>query len=245
MAKIDNNTKQVPCNNCSKATCEKEDKPAQKNIERLLLVGNSPNLVERQNGGVAWDKLMSALEGSCIDYVPLDNVAKSFPQRIQEICNVRKMLKKFGNEKRVDKSFQDWLDGVRNMLPTAIHRMLVKMNFDHYLTTNYDYAFEHAFCSDFNAKGRIKKSEKVWKGWDEAQLEKYAKLTELPENKKKEDVIHIHGRVSGENPLVMSPGSYAYAASALGKTEEGKTWLDLFIKSEIHICGIELCGDLK
>lgn len=241
MAKKDNNPKQAPCNNCSKATCEKEDKPAQKNIERLLLVGNSPNLVERQNGGVAWDKLMRTLERSCINYIPIDKVAKSFPQRMQEICNVRKMLKRLGNEKRVDNPFQVWLDEVRDMLPTAIHRMLAKMNFDHYLTTNYDYALDRAFCSSFKAKEKdTKKSEEVWDEWEGAKSKEYAKLTELPENKKREDVIHIHGRVSGESPLVMSPGSYAHAASALKKTKAGKTWLDLFVKSEIHICGIDL-----
>ena len=241
MAKKDNNTKQTPCNNCSKVTCEKEDKPAQKSIERLLLVGNSPNLVERQNGGVAWDRLMRTLEKSCPDYVPIDNVAKSFPQRIQEICNVRKMLEKLGKEKALDQSFHGWLEGVSELLPTAIHRMLAKMDFDHYLTTNYDHALERAFCSGFRVKkGDIKKSQEVWKGWEGAQLEEYAKLTEFPEDKRREDVIHIHGRVSGESPLVMSPDSYAYAASALKATEEGNTWLDLFIRSEIHICGIDL-----
>ena len=239
MAKKNNNTKQAPCNNCSKATCEKEDKPAQKSIERLLLVGNSPNLVERQNGGVAWDRLMRTLEKSCPDYVPIDNVAKSFPQRIQEICNVRKMLEKLGKEKALDKSFHGWLEGVSELLPTAIHRMLAKMDFDHYLTTNYDHALERAFCSGFKVKkGDIKKSQEVWKGWEGAQLEEYAKLTKLPENKRREDVIHIHGMVSGENPLVMSPSSYAYAASSLKET--GNTWLDLFTRSEIHICGIDL-----
>ena len=241
MAKKDNNPKQAPCSNCSKATCEKENQPAQKSIERLLLVGNSPNLVERQNGRVAWDKLMHTLEKSCPDYVPIDNVAKSFPQRMQEICNVRKMLKKFGGGECMEEAFQKWLNEVRDMLPTAIHRMLAKMDFDHYLTTNYDYALERGICSEFSAKGRIKTSQKVWEGWDEAQLEDYEKLTELPENKKKrKEVIHIHGMVSGEKPLVMSPGSYAYAACALKATGEGKTWLDLFIESEIHICGVDL-----
>ena len=241
MAKKNNNPKQAPCSNCSKATCEKENQPAQKSIERLLLVGNSPNLAERQNGRVAWDRLMHTLEKSCPDYVPIDNVAKSFPQRIQEICNVRKMLEKLGKEKALDNSFQDWLVGVSELLPTAIHRMLTKMNFDHYLTTNYDHALERAFCSGFKVKkGDIKKSQEVWEGWEGAQLEEYAKLTEFPENKKREDVIHIHGRVSGESPLVMSPDSYAYAANALKESGEGKTWLDLFIRSEIHICGIDL-----
>ena len=78
MAKKDNNPKQAPCKNCSKTKCKKENKPAQKSFERLLLVGNSPNLVERQNGRVAWDKLMHTLEESCPDYMPVDKVAKSF-----------------------------------------------------------------------------------------------------------------------------------------------------------------------
>ena len=224
--------------NCSKTTCKKGTQPAQRDLQRLLLVGNSPNLVERQNGRVAWDRLMRTLEESCPDYIPIDKVAKSFPQRMQEICNVRKMLKKLGGGECLEEAFQEWLNEVRDMLPTAIHRMLAKMDFDHYLTTNYDYALERAFCSEFSAKGRIKESEKIWEGWDEAQSGDYEKLTEIPANKGKKDVIHIHGMVSGKNPLVMSPGSYAYAASALKET--GNTWLDLFIKSEIHICGIDL-----
>ena len=160
---------------------------------------------------------------------------------MQEICNVRRMLEKLGNGKRVDKPFQDWLDEVSDMLPTAIHKMLAKMDFDHYLTTNYDHALERAICSDFKVKGGVKTSEDVWAGWEKAQLGEYKRLTEIPANKGKKDVIHIHGMVSGEKPLVMSPGSYAYAASALKRTKAGnKTWLDLFIKSEIHICGIDL-----
>lgn len=240
MAKKDNNPKQAPCNNCSKTTCKKENQPAQQDLQRLLLVGNSPNLVERQNGRVAWDRLMRTLERSCMNYIPIDKVAKSFPQRMQEICNVRKMLKKLGGGECLEEAFQEWLNEVRDMLPTAIHRMLAKMDFDHYLTTNYDHALERAICSDFKVKGAVKISEDVWAGWEKSQSGMYKRLTEIPANKGKKDVIHIHGMVSGESPLVMSPGSYAYAASVLKKTKAGKTWLDLFVKSEIHICGIDL-----
>ena len=90
MAKKDNNPKQAPCKNCSKTKCKKENKPAQNSIERLLLVGNSPNLVDGQNRRSKWSEALNRLEEVAKPY--LDEIPEnlSFPERMENIKNCAK-----------------------------------------------------------------------------------------------------------------------------------------------------------
>ena len=226
MAKIDNNTKQAPCNNCSKATCEKEDKPAQKNIERLLLVGNSPNLVDGQNRSCGWERLLDDLEKKIKPYVKEVEKGGNFPKRMEII---RQYAKKPGFEE-VNQNLDVWYKKVSDMLPSSVHRMLGTMSryFQYYITTNYDYTIERVFKIQ---KQRSKEGKK-------------ANIAINPPSKNgSPSVTHIHGVANDPESIIMSKKEYEEGLKLLENA--GESWVDCFKSCEIHICGITMGKEEK
>ncbi len=233
MAKKDNNTKQAPCNNCSKATCEKEDKPAQKNIERLLLVGNSPNLVDGQNRRSKWSEALNRLEEAAKPYLDESSRSLSFPERMENINNCVKQ-----GHKDVKEAIKKWYKDLCEILPSPVHKMLtplIQNYFRYVLTTNYDFAIEKAIHPCFNPK----KEKEGSKSYSENNI------ILKPQNGVPQ-VSHIHGIASNSNRIVMSSSEYEDALGSLpNRTDDETSWLHFFIHSELHICGLELQDNEK
>ena len=128
----------------------------------------------------------------------------------------------------------DWFKAVADLRPTPIHRMLAGMEFDYYLTTNYDYAFEQSISPDF-----LKKHNRTFSDGGELLSTTLDNQNPDGENKKEHKVIHIHGRVDDIKNIVMLPRSYVNATKLLDKKTE-PLWLERFRESEVHICGLNL-----
>lgn len=233
MAKKGNNTKQAPCNNCSKAMCKRGNKPAQKSIERLLLVGNSPNLVDGQNRRSKWSEALNRLEEAAKPYLDESSRSLSFPERMENINNCVKQ-----GHKDVKEAIKKWYKDLCGILPSPVHRMLtplIQNYFRYVLTTNYDFAIEKAIHSCFKPK----KEKEGNKSYSENNII-------LKPQKGVPQVSHIHGLASNSNRIVMSSSEYEEALDSLRKrTNDKKSWLHFFIHSELHICGLELQDNEK
>ena len=236
MAKKDNNPNQAPCSNCSKTKCKNENKPAQNSIERLLLVGNSPNLVDGQNRRSKWSEALNRLEEVAKPY--LDEIPEnlSFPERMENIKNCAKPGHK--GHKDVKEAIKEWYKDLCGILPSPVHKMLtplIQNYFRYVLTTNYDFAIEKAIHSCYKQKKEGSKN--------------YSDNNIILKPKKGvPQVSHIHGIASNSNRIVMSSSEYKDALDSLrnpNRTDDKKSWLYFFIRSELHICGLELQDNEK
>ena len=226
MAKKNNNPKQAPCNNCSKTTCKKENKSAQNSIERLLLVGNSPNLVDGQNRSCEWGRLLEDLEKKIKPYVKEIEKGGNFPRRMEII---RQYAKKPGFEE-VNQALNTWYKRISDMLPSSVHRMLGAMSryFQYCLTTNYDYTIEKVF----------KIQKKRSKGGKKANV-----AINPPGKNGSPSVTHIHGVANDPESIIMSKKEYEEGLKLLRNASE--SWVDCFKSCEIHICGMTMGKEEK
>lgn len=216
----------------------------------LLLVGNSPNLVDEHNAMSEWGRLLQTLEDGIRDFVDVSTSGLSFPQRMQAICNVYQMQSRITGDweidaKKLKKRLRKWFNGVGDMLPTAVHRMLVELDFNHYLTTNYDLALDRVLARDkrinFSKYSESKSSNPsdpldLFLGVEGAANNKQQRNKATFETK----VHHIHGNITDVSSLVMTPSSYFEEVRKLKEKEP--EWLKLFCSKEvnIHICGFNL-----
>lgn len=198
----------------------------------LVLVGNSPNLIERYNAGAGWNRLLKSMEDICETYLGDTRKISSFPQRMQAVCNIYEM----SQSEAIVRELDEWFNRVKELQASPIHRMLAKMGFTYYLTTNYDFALERALGLRIN-----KTRDKI----DSTEFLKYniKSASGKKENavKMKNAVGHIHGSIENMESLVMTPKSYVRATHKLMKAGVAKgSWLKAFCESEVHICGLNL-----
>lgn len=208
-------------------------------LNTLVLVGNSPNLIERYNAGAEWDRLLKDLEAHFKIYLENVEGLTSFSQRMQAICNLYYSFVNTGDEDAVEQlknQLKKWFEKVAALPSTAVHKMLAEFNFDHYLTTNYDLALDRALAPvkeitsyDIEAflgcQGNNNKKQNI----------------QLKDGK---NVTHIHGSVYELGSVVMTTANYAEAIEALLETQKTNiykiSWLKAFCESEVHICGLNL-----
>lgn len=203
-------------------------------LPSLVLVGNSPNLIEKYNAGAEWQRLLKSLEEICAPYLGCTHRLRSFPLRMQAICNLYRLRSTMDSSENdpIVNGLHKWFEAVADLRPTPIHRMLVNMEFDYYLTTNYDYAFERALPSESASRQAPTPSKCIKLFSSSADSNKKVK-------KEENKVIHIHGRVDDIKDIVMLPRSYVNATKSLTEKEK-PLWLEKFNESEVHICGLNL-----
>ena len=199
----------------------------------LVLVGNSPNLIERYNAGAGWNRLLKSMEDICETYLGDTRKISSFPQRMQAVCNIYKM----SQSEAIVKGLDEWFNKVKELQASPIHRMLAKMGFTYYLTTNYDFALERALglriskTRDINTKEFLELNSNIESASGENEITV----------KMKNAVGHIHGSIENMESLVMTPKSYVRATHKLMETDPAEdSWLKAFCESEVHICGLNL-----
>ncbi|MCH5284819.1 MAG: SIR2 family protein [Akkermansiaceae bacterium] len=214
-------------------------------VKTLLLVGNSPNLVDEFNSKAEWSRMLNDLRRGLEDYLDGIEESASFPQIMQAIGNLYRMHGHIEDENNTGKKIEDqlinWFYEVGHLAPTAIHRMLVALKFDCYLTTNYDFALDKAL-SKSSAKFKFSYKEDnasvIKKFFEEGKPSKESVDTR---------VYHIHGKISDPASMIMSPRSYQIAVGELDKYwRESRVensiygWLKPFCTADVHICGFTL-----
>ena len=223
-------------------------------LPALLLVGNSPNLVERYNAKVRWDRLLKDMEMCYQEYLKNTNKLRSFPQRMQAICNLYYLLTELpddgtNNRLFIEEKMTDWFKYLKNLKPTFVLKKLAKLDFDYYLTTNYDLALERALNAKKKSAAKCDSSHFL----NYRTKKKIGKSSFSPNimlAQDKEKVTHIHGAVTDLNNIVMTPLSYVEATHELVVLEKNtnspeykSSWLKAFCESEVHICGLELSSE--
>lgn len=209
-----------------------------KKIPTLVLVGNSPNLIEKYNGGAAWGRLLKSLEDTCSPYLGETFRLASFPQRMQAVCNLYNLRRELNSseEDPIIRDLTAWFEAVADLRSTAIHKMLGGMDFDYYLTTNYDYTLERMLWGKHEYKFKADSKDLFLKHQEnEGQEQKVKGKANHSDDQK--SIIHIHGVANDIKSIVMLPQSYVDATKALEKEPE---WLSKFCESEVHICGLNL-----
>lgn len=210
--------------------------------ESLLLVGNSPNLVDEFNSKAEWSRMLKDLRRDLEDYLDGIEESSSFLQMMQAIGNLYRMHDHIVDQNHTGKKIEDqlinWFYEVGQLAPTAIHRMLVDLNFDYYLTTNYDFALDKAL-SKSSAKFKFSYKE------DNASvIKKFFEKGKPSTESGDTGVYHIHGKISEPASMIMSPRSYQIAVGELDKywreSRDANSiykWMEPFCTADVHICG--------
>lgn len=216
-----------------------------KEVKTLLLVGNSPNLVDEFNAKAEWSRMLNDLQDGLKGYLDGIKESSSFRQMMQAIANLYRMHGQIEDENNTGKKIEDqlikWFYEVGQLAPTAVHRMLVDLKFDCYLTTNYDFALDKAL-SKSPAKFKFSYKED-----NTSVIKAFLEEGKICPESGDTGVYHIHGKISDPASMIMSPRSYQIAVGELDKywkekkeSEEEKRkdgWLDLICTADVHICG--------
>jgi len=212
---------------------------------QILLLGNGLNLAY---GGTSWADLLKDI--ACRDDLPLDELQSPMPLQAILVTNnnIKKGLKKqekplYGTIKTKEQS-------------EALRRVL-KMGFDHILTTNYSYELEMACREDWKVTDNYLKkishhTEAVNRVEPKYLLHTYNECNyEGATNK----IWHVHGEARKQDSMIL--GHYYYASllckmkseidsqgnkylknQMAGKLNEVESWMDAFILGDVYILGL-------
>ena len=178
---------------------------SKKEVKTLLLVGNSPNLVDAYNYKAEWSRMLAKLRGGLEDYLEGIEESASFLQIMQAIGNLYRMHANIedrdNTKKKIEEKLINWFYEVGQMNPTAVHRMLVDLKFDCYLTTNYDFALDKVL-----AKGSKEFKPKTYCQKNYASVMKdFFEEGKTDPTSANTRVFHIHGKISDPASMIMSP----------------------------------------
>lgn len=167
-------------------------------------------------------------------YVDLPEQARRktpISQRIRILQNMMQMSEKDGIS-IPSESYNRWLETIKNLEPTPIHRRLHETVFSPevfnvILTLNYDYALEKELNFPIPSKD------------EDASIVRRCR------------VCHIHGHANSPESIIMHPEDYRRAVSEIENenlTNDKLTssaifdrpWIEAFCTREIHICGASM-----
>lgn len=212
--------------------------------EKVLLVGNGFNLVS--DGGASWNALLNNLAGTPkTDHEMEVRQAKPFTLWFEEVATG-------GRHRQLKENIAKDLN--KRVSPNKHHKDLMALNFQHILTTNYDYNLEAAdggsWIPNFPAREnfyslfrrRSSGSRHIWHIHGELDIVG--------------SIMLGHEQYSGYIHKIRSFLSSGVETSAKGR--EGKpylskfsrnnknslvvveNWVDLFLEHEVHIIGFGL-----
>lgn len=200
-------------------------------VPRILFIGNSPNQLIREHEQYSWSALLRDMEGGIRDEI--GNAGERdgdmpFPARSVRLKNFLKQKAEKHLEGEISssvpfKTWEQWLESICKMESGKVHLLLKELmrnDFQAILTTNYDYTFERVLnesvpteaISGGKKANAIRHHGKVW---------------------------HLHGEAKDAESIIMTTDDYLEAVHLL-KQENKKserTWLDLFLESEVYVCG--------
>ena len=198
---------------------------------RLLLVGNSVNLVAKCHKNISYRDVLKKIIKRCGMEAP----------KQMSISEMQSLIADYEIQHPNESLFQQLMEQLKALRPTHAHHLLASLSesFDTILTLNFDYAMETALrvsaChADVNP------------------------LKSVPLIRKRKKVCHIHGSIGTDKKkfdCIISQSSYDTALqnypemlpddfSVPSPGAEVPWWHD-FITQEVHICGANLGDDEK
>lgn len=198
-------------------------------IQEILLVGNGINRLSKD---YSWENLL--------DELVLD-IGKENAIEHRKIKPLTLLYEEifFRSRRYLDKDEIDLKkkisDLVNKLKPNDFHRKFLNLGTTHILTTNYDYNLEKS------AYGKVEKGKSV-----NLSIERKYNLFRRRQINNKY-IWHIHGEAEIPNSITLGHEHYSGYLQKMrnhltekNNIHKGNSWVDLFIKSDVHIVGLSL-----
>jgi len=218
-------------------------------LKHTLLFGNGLNLLS--DNPLSWDTLLNELEvgsNTISEETPntmkyekifLDRNSLHSSESIDEEFSIKEQIKELMTGQRGNKYYSEIID----------------LEFDNYLTTNYD----NAFCESYGGEVKNSSTEGLY------SLRRYLSLNS--EEHKPARLWHIHGEIENPKSIMLGLDHYCGSISKIDGYIKGKyrfksdsvklplksmaqklknsdfdqvSWVELFFNSNIHILGLSL-----
>jgi hypothetical protein len=216
----------------------------------ILFIGNDINNIQ-SNSNNSWEKLLKKIIEKYGRKIEVDK-SKPFPLVYEELY--LKLLKsgRLANEVELKSEIAKAVSSIK---PNEIHKMLLELDCDNFVTTNYDYTLQQAVL-----KG---KTYKILKNDGLVYEKKFSVFRHNTIGDKK--FWHIHGEINTPQSINLGFEHYGgqlqhlrdYVVSGVKyKTKEAPilplykrlkdnevkniSWVDYFYTEEVHIIGLSL-----
>lgn len=221
-------------------------------MEKALLFGNGINLI---NSSLDWKKLLKTLKGN--QSFDIGDVPYSLIYERIVLEKTKKNLIK----NQADKNIRDEIVSImRKTLSNDIYIELFSLNISHYITTNYDYAFQQSIKNHIDIEIKKDSTEQLYSIRRSNQV--------LKDNNYVCKIWFLHGEIDVPNSIMLGYDMYCKSISKIdsylkgdykyqkdGKSVELKrsildkikaknnpidSWIDLFFLYDVHILGLSL-----
>ncbi len=192
-------------------------------VPRVLFIGNSPNQLVRENEQYAWRNLLENMEAAIRDEIGYQDDDSDMPFSARAV-RLRNFINAKGDESSVCADFstwEQWLEDISKLDAGNVHLLvkeLLQAHFQAVLTTNYDYTFERVLSGNAPTK--------AIPGGKEANATRHHGK-----------VWHLHGEALDADSIIMTSADYTEAVRLLQEEKLDGTWLQLFLKSDVYVCG--------
>lgn len=214
---------------------------------KVLLVGNDINNVIKEAN---WADLLDSIMAELNIANQIDKNNKPFPLVYEQIFLKALKDDRYQDEFKLKKSIADLMS---EMVPNEIHLQIMKMNFEHILTTNYDHNLEKSVIGESHKK---LKNQGVIK-------ESHHSLFRFHETDRKK-IWHIHGDINYPASINLGYEQYSgylqqmrnYVKGYSSYSNDKKfdhlitrfnnkpfqidSWTDLFFTKDIYIMGLKM-----
>lgn len=222
-------------------------------MEKSILFGNGINRLNNFND---WEILLNVLKGSHL----FDNGNVPYSLIYERI--VLEKAKRNHKKNQAEKNVREEIATImRNIIPSDFYLEIFNLNLTHYLTTNYDYAFQSAIKNTHNDV--IIKKENSEKLYSVRRRNSILKgTTEICK------IWFIHGEIDVPNSIMLGYDMYCKSINPIHSFLKGEykyikngkdfkfkrpilnkinainnpieSWVDLFFLHDIHILGLSL-----
>ena len=222
-------------------------------IKNTVFFGNGLNYIGE--GKISWTNLLQNIKGKQFDDNLLPNT----------LTYERIILDKYSGKTILSQEYyvkEEIADLMRKVEPSSIYESLYTLNFENYITTNYDYGFiiSAERLNEVNSiQNDVEDSEKIY------SIRRVKRISNKKEKKKL--FWQIHGEIDLPASIMLGldqyckyirriaeyfEGRYTYTKDTetikeksmnekILKTEfSGSSWIELFFTTNVHIIGFSL-----
>lgn len=217
-------------------------------MRHSLLYGNGLNLATEN--GPKWEELLQILKG--------DNslINSKLPNTmIYEKIFLERNKPSLDDEIYIKNEISNIMQSITS---SDLYEKIIKLNLEHYMTTNYDYAFQKTFAALYKSSSvKNMSTEKIYsirRHWD------------LKSNSHNSKLWHIHGEIDHPKSIQLGldhyggylskidsyiKGNYVYEKKKVKHIEnkcainskvtfDNTSWIELFFNTNLHILGLGL-----
>lgn len=213
-------------------------------METTILFGNGINLL---GGGESWNKILMDISDRSIlppiksntlkyEYIilPQDetthaDVITSNGNRI--VTSDGHVLSVVGNTEEIMKG--NLCKKLGKMVPSYYYKKLAELDFDHYISTNYELYINSTFIEN----GFVLKT----KNDSESMLYRHEMLES---DNRSVDIWNIHGDINNGKSIMLGLSDYCKYVAEINNylnsegDKKGGSWIDLLFNTEVHIVGL-------